>query len=307
MTKDLNIIQIPKADIDAKIGEVLMSVFSLMEETERCGHKIIWDFKGIDFLHPFFISALAVYKDSFEGEIETINICDTLKTGLDAVSFHSPLVFEKDTLPNTLLDEFTESHQAPICKFSVNYAYIDEMQTELFSIISTLIKSRVNGWRPDSALSYLLSELTCNIQEHSHASHGFMIVQCPDSDDYLSICIADNGITIHGSYINSNKPEYIRLIGNDHAEAIRYSTKGVSTKDRPGNERGYGISTNLNMVVNGLGGSFFLMSGQAFFRSDENGEQFINLPESMNWDGTIILVRIPLKQDNDFNVYNYIE
>lgn len=60
------------------------------------------------------------------------------------------------------------------------------------------------------------------------------------------------------------------------------------------------------MVVNGLGGAFFMLSGQAFFRSDENGEQFVNLPDGMNWDGTIILVRLPLKQKAGFNVYNYI-
>lgn len=61
------------------------------------------------------------------------------------------------------------------------------------------------------------------------------------------------------------------------------------------------------MVVNGLGGAFFMLSGNAFFRSDEEGEQFVNLPDQMFWDGTIILVRIPLKQKSDFNVYNYIE
>lgn len=135
-----------------------------------------------------------------------------------------------------------------------------------------------------------------------------MFVQYVDDEDCLSVCIADNGITIHGSYMATGKNEYMRFIGEDHAEALRQATKGISTKNLPDNEsRGYGISTNLDMVVNGLGGAFFMLSGQAFFRSDENGEQFVNLPHSMNWDGTIILVRLPLKQKPGFNVYNYIE
>lgn len=98
------------------------------------------------------------------------------------------------------------------------------------------------------------------------------------------------------------------LVGDDHAEALRYSVKGLSTKNRPDNEsRGYGLSTNLNMVVNGLGGSFMMLSGKGFFRCDEDGEQFVNLPDGLAWDGTMILVSIPLKQRAGFNVYNYIE
>ncbi len=307
MAKSSNIIRIPKADFDAKIVEVLLAMFSIMSETEECGQSVTWDFREIESLHPFFISALAVFKDSFDEEIQTINICENLNKKLDDISFKSPVLFENNHSPKPLLDPYKAKGLSPICKFSCGYTKIDEMQTELFSIIAGVLRNRVRGWRPDSAVSYLLSELICNIQEHSHASHGFMFVQCPEGDDYLSICIADNGITIHGSYLNSNKPEIIRLIGPDHAEAIRYSTKGISTKDRPFNERGYGISTNLNMVVNGLGGAFFLMSGQAFYRSDEEGEQFVNLPQGLHWDGTIILVKIPLKQDTDFNVYNFIE
>ena len=130
----------------------------------------------------------------------------------------------------------------------------------------------------------------------------------PHHEDYLTICIADNGIGIHGAYMRSGKSPLIRSIGNDHAESLRYATKGFSSKNLPDNEsRGYGISTNLDMVVNGLGGDFFLLSGKAFYWSDEDGEQYVNLPDEMNWDGTIILVRIPLKQKCGFDVYRYIE
>ena len=88
----------------------------------------------------------------------------------------------------------------------------------------------------------------------------------PHHEDYLTICIADNGIGIHGAYMRSGKSQLIRFIGNDHAESLRYATKGFSSKNLPDNEsRGYGISTNLDMVVNGLGGDFFLLSGLAFY------------------------------------------
>lgn len=305
---EIPIIRIPIANSDSRIGEVLISLFSVIEETESHGQRVIWDYSDIDYLHPFFISALAVYRDSLRDEIREINIGSLLNARFKEIMFAEPLEFMDENSPDNILKSFKESGRSPICKFSRKYKWIDELQAELFSITAAEIRHRVEGWTPHTPISYLISELTCNIQEHSDASCGYMLMQCPIDDDSLYICIADNGITIHGSYVKSRKFELARIIGLDHAEALRYSTKGISTKNRPDNEsRGYGISTNLDMVVNGLGGSFFLLSGRAFFRSDEEGEQFVNLPEGMNWDGTIILVRIPLKQNDSFNVYKYIE
>ena len=302
------VIIIPNADSDSRIGKVLLSLFSVIEMTDSYGRNVVWDFHDLEYLHPFFISALAVYKDSLKDNVFEINVGRNLKELFNSIGYSSPLEFAGDVNPTTILMPYLNAGHVPVCKFSRKYCRIDEMQSTLFSIIASRIKSKIEGWVPHTPVSYLMSELTCNIQEHSHGSHGFMIMQCPEDEDSIYICIADNGITVHGSYMQSAKTEYIRMIGNDHAEALRYCTKGFSTKNRPYNEsRGYGISTNLDMVVNGLGGAFFMLSGKAFFRSDENGEQFVNLPTGMNWDGTIILVRLPLKQKVGFDVYKYIE
>lgn len=306
--QDIHTIKIPIVNSESRIGEVLMSLFSVVEETEKHGQRVIWDYQNAEYLQPFFVSALAVYKHSLENEILDKNLGIRLKHRFDDIRFSNPLFFSGNISPCDNLNSFKETSNLPVCMFSRNYSRIDEMQSELFSIIAKQIKPRIEGWIPNTPLSYLISELTCNIQEHSFASHGFMIMQCPEEENSISVCVADNGITIHGSYMKSGKAELIRIIGDDHAEALRYSTKGFSTKNLPGNEsRGYGISSNLDMVVNGLGGAFFLLSGNAFFRSDEDGEQFVNLPEEMFWDGTIILVKIPLKQKDGFDVYKYIE
>lgn len=302
------VVKIPKADSDSRIGEVLMSLFDVIEGTERNGQHVTWDFQGIDYLHPFFVSALAVYRDSLEGDIAYEGLSADLQKHLETMRFANPLEFNGDDEPEVLLLPFMEVGVPPVCKFGREYTKIDEMQSALFSIVTKQINPGRDGWSLNTVVSYLIGELICNIQEHSHASCGFMFVQYAGDENCLSVCIADNGITIHGSYMATGKNVYMRFIGEDHAEALRQATKGISTKNLPDNEsRGYGISTNLDMVVNGLGGAFFMLSGQAFFRSDENGEQFVNLPDGMNWDGTIILVRLPLKQKAGFNVYNYIE
>ena len=51
-----------------------------------------------------------------------------------------------------------------------------------------------------------------------------------------------------------------------------------------------------------------MLSGSAFHRlylGEE--EKYVNLPKSINWQGTIILMRIPTNIPKTFNLYNYIE
>lgn len=303
-----NLIRIPYVGLNSRIGEVVVSIFDVIKNTEDNSHYAVWDFQGIKQLNPFFLSALAIYRESLECSIEYINIPKELESYLKINKFDNTICFKDYHNSFQALQCLTEYQSTPICKFARSFSKIDEFQTAILKYISTNLKPRIKGWNFTTAMSYLLSELICNIQEHSHASFGYLFISCPDEDDCVSVCVADNGITVHGSFIDSNKYEYARLIGHDHAEALRYSTKGISTKNRPDNEsRGYGISTNLNMVVNGLKGAFSIMSGNAFFRRDIDGEQLINLPFGMNWDGTVVMVRIPLEQTGSFNVYDYIE
>lgn len=105
-------------------------------------------------------------------------------------------------------------------------------------------------------LTYLIDELTNNINDHSFAEYGSIFAQFYPSKKYLDVCICDLGIGILKSYLNNG--EYL----NSHAEAIKLAISGVSTKDRP-EARGFGISTSLEMLVNGLNGRFFLWSGDA--------------------------------------------
>jgi len=121
----------------------------------------------------------------------------------------------------------------------------------------------------------------------------------------IDICIADSGISIYGSYIAADK--FVEEIGDNDAIALLKAISGYSTKDRPGAEsRGFGISTSSKMLVEGLGGAMFILSGGAFFRNDENGAKVVKLPDRFEWGGTIALLRIPITAPKEFNIYNYI-
>ena len=52
---------------------------------------------------------------------------------------------------------------------------------------------------------------------------------------------------------------------------------------------------------------FFMLSGGGFHRHSDNQSDFIKLPNTISWDGTIILMRIPIDIPTDFRYENYIQ
>lgn len=107
------------------------------------------------------------------------------------------------------------------------------------------------GTAVTTPISYFLSELIDNIYEHSGSPDGYLFSQYFEREQCINLCIADQGITIPGSYKRSNL--YQQEIDNDPAEALRLANEGRSTKNRPETEnRGYGISTSKRMLVEGL-------------------------------------------------------
>ena len=89
-------------------------------------------------------------------------------------------------------------------------------------------------------------------------------------------------------------------------ESISLAKNGYSTKDRPFAEnRGFGISTNLKIVTDVLGGTFSIYSGKALYIKDKQSVKMIDLPYDVEWNGTIVIARVPLPPAS-FNMYNYI-
>lgn len=50
-----------------------------------------------------------------------------------------------------------------------------------------------------------------------------------------------------------------------------------------------------------------MLSGTAFYRHDAGGVNIVNIPEDFRWNGTIILIRLPLDAPEEFNFYSYVE
>lgn len=154
-------------------------------------------------------------------------------------------------------------------------------------------------------VSYFLDEMVCNMQQHSKSEKGFAFAKYNTELNTIDLCLADKGITIYGSFIE--KQLYLDLIGNSDAQALSLAKDGYSTKNLPNAEnRGYGISSNAKLIVDGLNGVFSIMSGNALLLYDKSAINIFELPESIEWGGTLVIARIPVNIPQSFNFYKYI-
>ena len=115
-------------------------------------------------------------------------------------------------------------------------------------------------------------------------------------------CIADRGVSLLGSYE--------KLPGNEISsdiEAIKAANRGLSSKNLPDAEnRGFGIRTSKQMLIQGLGGQYLMISGSSLYIKTLNLDSFYSMPNGLRWNGTIVALRIPYHSAS-FNYIDYIE
>lgn len=299
----MSVIEIPYVPRDERIGSVFNELFRIINETENHrDNNITWDFKHCSFFHPFFIAALAIYRDNFDGIINLDNIASPLNNYLNLIKFDGLLNIEGENDIKAELRPYLSKSYTPICKFEMSKVNVDGIQT----IIQQLIQRQANiGTSIITPLSYMIGELIDNINEHALSEYGYMFSQYLQSEKCINICIADAGITIFGSYLHNGK--FIDEIGQSEAKALKMANTGYSTKNRPESEsRGFGISTTKKILVEGLQGAFFMLSGHAYHRFDNFKQVYVEIPDPLNWEGTIILMKIPVVAPAGFNYENYL-
>lgn len=295
------VIDIPNVDIDERIGSAFNDLFGIISATgEHLAEDVMWNMYKVSFLHPFFLAPLAIYRQSVGRRIACLNVSPDMKSYLGTVHFEEPL-----TLGNAAgeLMPFVSKTYLPICRFDLRESDADSLQTVLQHIIMVQSKACEGMTTP---LSYFLGELICNMTQHSMGHYGYVFSQYIPWEGCINLVLADDGISVYGSYVRTRK--YLDEIGGNEANALRLAYEGRSTKDLPYAEnRGYGLSSSGKMLVEGLHGSFFMLSGGAFHRHDVSGAVFVRLPEAINWDGTVILMKIPTATPAGFNYNKYTQ
>lgn len=296
------VIHIPNVDRDERIGSAFNHLFQVIQQTDNCCmNDLCWDLSNTSFFHPFFLAPLVIYKQRCEKNVICINRPIRITGYLDLVYFENPLLVDAGSNMKEVLEPYISRTYLPVCQFDLHKSNIDDLQ----SILQRIIKTQSGAdYRIVTPLSYLLGELIDNMNEHSQGKHGYIFSQYLKKEDCIDLVLADDGITVLGSYVKAQK--FLDEINGNDAEALRLANEGKSTKNLPNAEnRGYGISSSKEMLSDGLHGSFFMLSGGAFHRHDSSGSVFVKLPNSIYWDGTIILMRIPVKVPLDFDYNKY--
>lgn len=298
------IINIPNVEREARIGSAFNGLFDVIHATETADiyQPLIWDFSNNEFFHPFFICGLALYKKSINRVIQFSGLKSATRNYLDLISFDNPISIFSVAKVAKIMDGYSDKSYLPICRFSSDENISDAITSGLQKVIERQVNAPARLTTP---LSYLLGELIGNITDHSQREDGFLFSQYLSREKALHICIADFGITVHGSFVSSKKFSPAALA--DEGTVLNMALGEKSTKNRPQAEnRGYGLPTSKEMLVDGLGGEFFILSGGAFHRHDKNGATTVTLPPEIQWNGTIVLLKIPINPPKDFNYLNYI-
>lgn len=300
------VVRIPPIGRDARIGSVFNHIFSIMYQTEQTytgnGHGVVWDFSQCRFLHPFFLGALSVLKQQYGDIVKVSEINNKIAGYLDTVYFHSPLEIMPSDNDYSVWERYNGKTYLPICVFRPK----DNSSVKAQELVQRSIRQQLsqnNGVH--GVLSLLLGELIDNITEHSKSDEGYLFCQSIPREKVLYVMICDTGRSIFASYASDDR--YAESLTNLESSALLLALRGKSTKDRPENEnRGYGISKSRKLIIEGLGGEFFILSGSAFVRYDGNGEAVADIPGDFRWNGTIVLLKIPTEIPADFNIYKYI-
>lgn len=175
----------------------------------------------------------------------------------------------------------------------------DEEREKLESMFATIIYKAMDKTPSgtSNAIYQPISELVTNIFEHSEQNIGYIFGQLYPSKNYLDICIVDRGRGLQRTYLEEKKLELT------DAESILEVMRGNSVK--PGNERGYGVRTSRNLVCDGLGGDFVILSGSAALISKKDYNRIVAL-NGFYWQGVIIAYRIP-KPEKPIDISSYLE
>jgi hypothetical protein len=284
---------------DNSLGKQLKEVLDFINfmDSNPDAQNIVINLKNIRFVQPTFILALAVLSDVLDKRGSTLLINQPIlglcSSYLTKISF--PTGIKPDMLSSweSILKKYSGKTYLPIINFPTDQGEKNTILIErLLSQLNYLIKTRLD-LEPDyeSAISYLISEISDNIIQHSGNDRGWLMVQYYPNTLYLDICIVDTGKTILGSYRDSGHHE----IEND-IQAIDMALQGLSAKS---NDRGTGIRTTRAIAMDGLEGEFILFSGHALYYRNS----ITSLP--VRWPGTFVAIRIKNRIKN-FSIYNFI-
>ena len=286
---------------DDRLIDGLTPVVRIMGQVEGAAEQnVSIDFSDTRFISPVFALSLIVYLSRCGKQVSLKNITDYL----ERIEFGNGGI-KPDTMRQTEflaeLEKYASKTYIPIINFAAGRN--SDAKEAVSSIVENMIIQQLSiQSNVANGLKYMIDEILDNITEHSESDRGYIFAQAYPAKGFLDVCIADRGVSLLGSYEKLPDNE----ISSD-IEAIKAANRGLSSKNLPDAEnRGFGIKTSKQMLIQGLGGQYLMISGSSLYIKTLNLDSFYSMPHGLRWNGTIVALRIPY-HSSSFNYINYIE
>ena len=286
---------------DDRLIEGLTPVVRIMSQMEKSvDSEVTIDFADTRFISPVFALSLIIYLSRCGRQLSFTNVPDYLeRIGFSIGGIKPDTMRQTEFLAE--LEKYASKTYIPIINFAAGRN--SDAKEAVSSIVENIIIQQLSiQSNVANGLKYMIDEILDNITEHSESDRGFIFAQAYPIKGFLDVCIADRGMSLLGSYEKLPDNE----ISSD-IEAIKAANRGLSSKNLPDAEnRGFGIRTSKQMLIQGLGGQYLMISGSSLYIKTLNLDSFYSMPHGLRWNGTIVALRIPYHSVS-FNYINYIE
>lgn len=176
------IVHIPTIEQDPHISHSLNALLSVIQGVSVCKNVTYWNFSDVRFLHPYFLSVLALYKQQCEKRVICQDVPADLRHFLADIYFELPLDLNANNC-KSLLSEYSTKPYIPFCSFNND--------NETVSGVSEAVSDSVLAQCPAvmrSPFSYAIGELMDNILEHSKGTKGYVFWLKSQSDNSTVPC-----------------------------------------------------------------------------------------------------------------------
>lgn len=286
---------------DDRLIDGLTPVVRLMSQIEGSDEQeVTIDFSDTRFISPVFALSLIVYLSRCGKQVSFRNAFDYIELiGLSKGGIKPDQMRHTEFL--AALEKYVSKTYIPIIDFAAGRN--SDAKEIVSSIVENMIIQQLSiQSNVANGLKYMIDETLENITEHSDSDRGYIFAQAYPTKGFLDVCIADRGVSLLGSYEKLPDNEILSDL-----EAIKAANRGLSSKNLPDAEnRGFGIRTSKQMLIQGLGGQYLMISGSSLYIKTRNLDSFYSMPHGLRWNGTIVALRIPY-HSTTFNYINYIE
>lgn len=180
-------------------------------------------------------------------------------------------------------------------KFSGNYFQSSDAIEDYLSSLTDEIVDLIDVPVDIQSFNLLLYEMLNNIYKHSKFNNAYILCQKYPRVNTIDICIIDDGVTIPGSFEESNMD-----IIND-SEAIFEAINGKTSDKENYNLHGRGLNTSASITTLGYGGEMLIASRNGTCTITKKGVKLYD--DSLFINGTFITLRVNTNRIN--NIYEY--